>query len=222
MATSFPQGNVGGKRLQLVAKIVVLVGFLVFFHQIGTWIADQISFQLWPRHAATFFPFLVIALVTYMLLLAIPFLPGIEMGLMLMSMLGAPGIILVYLATVLALSLSFFFGKLIPPRVIVRVLEWFHLQRAQELVKALEPLASEERFRFLVERAPSRIVTLLMRHRYLLVAVLFNLPGNALVGGGGGVSLIAGMSKLFPFRKYLLLIALATTPGPIFFLLRAM
>ena len=209
-------------RLQLVAKIVFLVIFLVFFHRIGNWLVDLVSFQLWPRHATTFSPLLVIALVAYMLILSIPFLPGIELGLMLMAMLGAPGIILVYLATVLALSFSFFFGKLIPPRVILRVLDWLHLKRVRELVEKLEPLAHEERFRLLAERAPTRLVTFLMRHRYLLVAALFNLPGNALIGGGGGVGLIVGMSRLFPFRKYLLLIALATTPGPIFFLLRAM
>lgn len=62
---------------------------------------------------------------------------------------------------------------------------------------------------------------LLLRHRYLIIGILFNVPGNALIGGGGGIGLIAGMSKLYPFPKYLLLICLAITPGPILFLLRA-
>ncbi|MGA6994478.1 MAG: hypothetical protein WBX50_11355, partial [Candidatus Deferrimicrobiaceae bacterium] len=64
-------------------------------------------------------------------------------------------------------------------------------------------------------------VPFLLRQRYLVIGVLFNLPGNALIGGGGGIGLIAGMSRLFPFPKYLLLICLAITPGPIIFLLRA-
>lgn len=219
-----PNGGFRGKRsnqLWLAAKLVALVSALVFLNQIGHWLADRVAFQLWPRHAEAFLPFLVIAVATYVFLLSIPFLPGIEMGLMLMSMLGAPGILLVYLATLLALSIGFWLGRLIPPRILEQVLKWFHLGRARELVVALEPLGPEERINYLVGSAPSRMVPFLLRHRYLMVALLFNLPGNALVGGGGGVSLIAGMSRLFPFPRYLLLITVATTPGPLFFLLRA-
>jgi hypothetical protein len=38
---------------------------------------------------------------------------------------------------------------------------------------------------------------------------------------GGGIGLIAGMSRLFPFPKYLLLVCVAITPVPLLFLLRA-
>jgi hypothetical protein len=158
---------------------------------------------------------------TYIVLLAIPFLPGIEVGLMLMAMLGAKGIVLVYLCTLLSLSLSFLFGRVLPPRYLARALGWFHLNRARDLITSLEPLDTEERLRFLLRSAPSRIVPFLLRHRYLIIGALFNVPGNALIGGGGGIGLIAGMSRLFPFPKYLLLICLAITPGPILFLLRA-
>lgn len=226
MPTSPPaQNGFQGKRrnrLWLAAKLVALVSALIFLNQIGHWLADRVAFQLWPRHADAFLPFLVIAVATYVLLLSIPFLPGIEMGLMLMSMLGVPGIFLVYLATLLALSIGFLLGRLIPPHIIEQVLESFHLRRARELVATLESLGPEERINYLVGSAPSRLVPFLLRHRYLMIALLFNLPGNALVGGGGGVSLIAGMSRLFPFPRYLLLITVATTPGPLFFLLRAM
>jgi len=39
--------------------------------------------------------------------------------------------------------------------------------------------------------------------------------------GVGGIALIAGMSRLFPFPKYVLLVCLAITPVPLIFLLRA-
>lgn len=61
----------------------------------------------------------------------------------------------------------------------------------------------------------------LLRHRYLVLALLFNFPGNAIIGDGGGIGLIAGMSRLFPFPKYLLLVCVAITPVPLLFLLRA-
>src|SRR5512143_321222 len=54
------------------------------------------------------------------------------------------------------------------------------------------------------------------------LAVLFNLPGNVVIGDGGGIALIAGMSRLFPFPKYVLLVCLAITPVPLLFLLRAL
>jgi hypothetical protein len=210
-----------GRGIRLAAKIALFLGILVFLNYVIGWLANFIAFQMWPRHmhAASFLLFATV--VSYTLLLAIPFLPGIELGVMLMAMLGPKGIVLVYLCTVLALSLSFLFGRVLPSRYLARALGWFHLKRAREMVDALAPLGPEERLRFLTRSAPSRIVPFLLRHRYLIIGVLFNVPGNALIGGGGGIGLIAGMSRLFPFPKYLLLICLAITPGPIFFLLRA-
>jgi hypothetical protein len=208
------------KKIRLAAKIALFLGILVFLNYAMGWLANLVAFQMWPRHvhAASFLLFATV--VSYILLLAIPFLPGIELGLMLMAMLGSKGIVLVYLCTVLALSLSFLFGRLLPPRHLARALGWFHLTRAREMVDALAPLGPEERLRYLTKGAPSRIVPFLLRHRYLIIGALFNVPGNALIGGGGGIGLIAGMSRLFPFPKYLLLVCLAITPGPIIFLLR--
>ena len=61
-----------------------------------------------------------------------------------MAILGVKEIVLVYLCTVLSLSLSFLFGRLLPPRYVARALGWYHLFRARDLVTALEPLTSEE------------------------------------------------------------------------------
>ena len=79
----------------------------------------------------------------------------------------------------LALSLSFLAGRLLPPYV-ARALGWMRLERARELVR-IEPLDAEERFRYLARSTPSRIVPYLLRHRYFVLAVLFNLPGNAII-----------------------------------------
>ena len=207
--------------IRIASKIALFLAALLFLNYAMGWLANLVAFQMWPRHVGVASFLLFATVVSYMLLLAIPFLPGIELGLMLMAMLGGKGIVLVYLCPVLALSLSFLFGRLLPPRHLARALGWFHLAPAREMVDALAPLGPEERLRFLTKSAPSRIVPFLLRHRYLIIGVLFNIPGNALIGGGGGIGLIAGMSRLFPFPKYLLLVCLAITPGPILFLLRA-
>ena len=52
----------------------------------------------------------------------------------------------------------------------------------------------------------------------LMIAVTLNLPGNVLIGGGGGIGLIAGMSGLCPFPKYILCVSLAIAPLPILLL----
>lgn len=42
-----------------------------------------------------------------------------------------------------------------------------------------------------------------------------NLPGNALIGGGGGIALMAGMSRLFSFPLFLLSLTVAVSPVPL-------
>ena len=213
-------GKSEGGTARVAGKVALFLLILVILNYGMGWIAQRIAFQLWPRHTGMVLTLLTASVFAYVLLLAIPFLPGVEIGLMVMVLLGRPGIVLVYIATILALTLSFLLGRLLSPRVIVRALDWFHLDRARDLVAVLAPLDPEERLRFLLQSAPSRIVPFLLRHRYLVIAVLFNLPGNALIGGGGGIGLVAGMSRLFSYPKYLFAVCLAITPVPILFLLR--
>jgi hypothetical protein len=206
---------------KIATGIVLFLGVLLFLNYGVARLSDLLSFQMWPSdvNLAVFIVFG--SAVLYVVLMALPFMPGIEVGLMLMAMLGIGGIVLVYLCTVLALSLSFLAGRLLPPRYIARALGWLKLERARKLVTELEPLNAEERFRLLAQSTPSRVVPFLLRHRYLVLAVLFNLPGNAIIGDGGGIALIAGMSRLFPFLKFVLLVCVAITPVPLLFLVRA-
>jgi len=44
-----------------------------------------------------------------------------------------------------------------------------------------------------------------------------NIPGNSLVGGGGGIAFIAGLSGLFSYPAYLATILIAVAPVPAFF-----
>ena len=208
-------------RAKLAAGILLFVGILLFLNYGVAKLSDLLAFQMWPSdvNIAVFIVF--VSSILYVVLMALPFMPGIEVGLMLMALLGVGGIILVYLCTVLALSLSFLAGRLLPPRFVARALGWLRRERARKLVTELEPLDAKERFWLLARSTPSRIVPFLLRHRYLVLAVLFNLPGNAIIGDGGGIALIAGMSRLFPFPKYVLLVCLAITPVPLLFLLRA-
>ena len=129
------------------------------------------------------------AIAVYVLLMMLPFVPGVEIGLGMMVMFGPKIAPLVYGATVLALVISFLFGRLVPQQTIVEIFETLHLKRAGRLLRQLEPLDSNERLEFLLQNAGSRIVPFLLRHRFLALMIILNLPGNALLGGGGGISL---------------------------------
>ena len=205
-------------KIRRFFKISLIVGFLVLVNYGGSLVVEQINFQLWPEHEHLMITALWFAIVVYVLWMALPFVPGIELGLALMVMLGTRGIVLVYLCTLLSLSLSFTIGRLIPLNGFARFLGWLHLYKAQDLVLQLEPLNSEEKLNFLLRTAPSKVIPFLLKHRYLTIAIALNLPGNSLIGGGGGIGLITGMSRLYPFPKYILLVSLAITPLPILFL----
>ncbi|MGD8993825.1 MAG: hypothetical protein PVH34_01285 [Syntrophobacterales bacterium] len=205
-------------KVRRFLKISLIVGFLVLLNYGGSLVVQQINFQIWPEHERLIITVLWLAIVVYVLWMALPFVPGIELGLALMVLLGTRGIILVYLCTLLSLSLSFTIGRLIPLKSFARFLGWLHLYKARDLMLQLEPLNSEEKLDFLLRAAPSKVIPFLVKHRYFMIALALNLPGNALIGGGGGIGLISGMSRLYPFPKYTLLVSFAITPVPLLLL----
>ena len=205
-------------RIKLLLKIATIVAIAALLNYGGHLVVGRIEFQLWPEHDHMVVAMFWLSMTAYVLLMALPFAPGIELGLALMMVLGTKGIVLVYICTLVSLSLSFMVGRLIPLEVFARFLGWLHLKNARDLLIRIGLLDAEEKLNYLLNTAPLRIIPFLLKHRYLLVAFILNLPGNALVGGGGGVGVIAGMSGLYPFFRYLLLIGLAILPLPLFFL----
>ena len=151
----------------------------------------------------------------YIVLMAIPFMPGIEVGLSMLMLLGAKVALLVYLSTITALMLSFLIGRFIPVRYAARAFHLFGLARAEDLLQMVAALPVKQRLPFLLDKAPPGIAPLMLRHRYLAIAMLINLPGNMLIGGGGGIALVAGMTRLFPWPAFLLTIAIAVAPVPL-------
>jgi hypothetical protein len=212
------QANAANLKVRRFFKISLMVGVLVLLNYGGRIVVEQINFQLWPEHENLMIRVFWFSVVVYVFWMALPFVPGIELGLALMVILGPKGVVLVYLCTLLSLSLSFVMGRLIPIKAFSRFLGWLHLQKARNLMLQLEPLNSEEKLDFLLSTAPSKIIPYLLKHRYLMIAAALNLPGNVLIGGGGGIGLVAGMSRLCSFPKYILFVSLAITPLPILFL----
>ncbi len=160
---------------------------------------------------------LILALPVYIIFMSIPFGPGIEIGLVLLMVFGADVAVLVYICTLMALSLSFYIGKTIPLNTLIRVMRFLHLHKAELFTTRLQGVERKHLIDVLLSQAPYRIVPFLVRHRYIALVLLINLPGNALIGGGGGIGLIAGLSRLFSYRQFLLAISIAVSPVPVLF-----
>lgn len=216
MSDSDADPDTGPGRRRYTRLLLLLLAVLVL-NLGGGWLSHQVDFQLFPRHDSALELMVLGTALLYLLLIAIPFMPGIEIGLALMMLLGNKGALLIYLCTLAGLSISFLVGKKLPVRYTVRLLNWLHLYRAGSLLARLEPMDQQQRLQFLYRKAPRRWIPFLLRHRYLAVIVLLNLPGNSLIGGGGGIGMIAGISRLFPFSVFLLLTAIAVAPVPMLF-----
>jgi hypothetical protein len=98
----------------------------------------------------------------YAIALSIPFVPGVEIGILLMWQYGVLGVVIVYLASVLGLMADFSARSI--------------LHKSSRLGPFRRRWSSQ--FDRLIARRPGR--------KYLAMGVLLNLPGNTLVGGGGG------------------------------------
>lgn len=162
--------------------------------------------------------FIMAAVAAFVVASATPFVPGAEIGFGLLVMFGAKVAVIVYAAMVTALMLAFLVGRLVPASQVAAGFGYLGLRKARDLALALAPLAPEDRLNLLAERLPYRLVPALLRHRYLALIALLNLPGNSVVGGGGGIAFAAGLSGLFSLPAFLGAVLVAVAPVPAFVL----
>lgn len=204
------------QRARRIAVAVLMYGaILAAGHWGGSWLVSLVGDDLGADTTSPAKHAVAAGLIVYAMLMAIPFLPGMEVSLALLAAFGKNVAPFVYLATVVALSTSFLIGRLVPVGLIVAFFGFLRLRGAQEYVRGVAPLSAEERLELLMAHAPQRIVPALLKYRYLAIAVAFNVPGNAVIGGGGGIALLAGMSGLFGFAMFLAVLAIAVAPIPL-------
>ena len=194
-------------RLTLVAALAYGVHLLIGWADLATHDLD---------HAPSLRLGLLLGLLlAYALLIAIPFVPGVEIGLMLMAMEGGWIAPFVYLATLAGLLLAYAMGRLIPLGHLRAALADLRLHRACALLDRIAPLDQAARLDLLSQHLPRWLRGVVLRHRHLMLALLVNLPGNAVIGGGGGILMLSGLSGLFTLPRLLLTLALAVAPVPL-------
>ena len=196
-------------------KAAFLIAFLVAANYTGDRVLEHLTPHLTPSTEPALHRLIMISITIYILLMMLPFVPGVEIGLGMLMMFGPKIAPLVYGSTVLALGLSFLIGRLVPQQSVIDLLETLRLKRAADVLRRLQPLSPGERLAFLLQNRSARFVPFLLKYRYVALVVALNLPGNALIGGGGGISLVSGFSRMFSFPGFLLIVAIAVSPVPI-------
>ena len=162
---------------------------------------------------------IVLAVLAYILTAALPFVPGAEIGFALLLLFGAQVAPVVYAGMVGALTLSYVMSRLVPPQRVTGALRMLGLPDFADLVETLRNTPPEARAAWMAGQLPGRIAPLALRNRYLLLIALINTPGNSLLGGGGGIAVLAGASGLFSPLRYLACVTVAVAPVPLLFVL---
>ena len=202
--------------LRIAVRIAIIVAFAYGVHLLLNWLMDKSS-TLSPSSKSLMLTSLIaLMLLSYALLMAVPFVPGIEIGLSLIILRGPPIVPFVFSATLTGLTLAYLVGRYMPYSWLQRLLLDFRLVRASQLLERTKDLTPAQRIELLRDRLPAWLGKHMLRWRYVALAALINTPGNSLIGGGGGIALIAGLSRIFTPAATVLTFALAVAPFPIF------
>lgn len=200
-----------------VGIIIIIITILLVLRHLYLYHALEIRNQMILMKGILGWKTLLIGGMLYMVLLSIPFFPGIELGWLLILLFDREGIFVIYLFTQGGFTLSFIIGRWFPR---ARVTARFNIGSLKESFgKRFTRIGSRLgilNFKFFQH---SDTESVLNKFRYLILAILVNTPGNAIIGGGGGIGLVCGMTRSFSWKGFALTIALATLPFPILLLI---
>lgn len=199
----------------MVFRLILLVAFLA----LATWgvhlIRDALDLQIRPDNEQQVHSAIMLGSVAYVGLLALPFVPGAEIGLAMLAAFGPSIAPLIYVATVASMMVAYTVGRFLPISALERLLFFLRMRRAAALVARAALLSPEDRLAMLLDGQSPRSIKLGLRYRYIAVALAVNTPGNSIIGGGGGIMMMAGLSGIFSPIATFLTISLAVSPVPL-------
>jgi hypothetical protein len=205
-----------GQRIGRIAvRLIGVLGF-VFLMKLGIdLLFAKIALFESDAAARAMIGLIITVMVGYAILLAIPFVPGVEIGIALLIVEGSNAAPMVYLATVVGLTLAFCIGQYAPLSRMIQLCNDLYLYRIAILLDRINQTPREDRLDAMHDRLPRWLAPILCNYRYVTLGVAINLPGNIALGGGGGIMMAGGLSRLFQTRFAILTIALATLPVPL-------
>jgi len=197
-----------------VALGLVVLGVIVLNTALS-WVQDMVGRMKTTDAQQVMSTMMIGALILYAVLIACPFMPGIEVGVALLMLQGAQIAPFVYLATVTGLMLAYLLGQLVPLTTLHHIFCSLGLRKAVALIETMQNTAPEDRLVQQRERLPGWLGKLTVDYRYLTVGLLLNVPGTFAIGGGGGILMVAGLSRLFNGWAMLGTLLIATIPVPL-------
>ena len=192
----------------IVAAVLLIRGIYMAFH---AWVdtldvGAQASAMIW---------LIALGLVAYALLIAVPFVPAVELGIALMVMEGPNVAPFVYAATIIGLYFAFWIGERVSLDWLHRLFRDLHMIKACMLLDTIQKEPRGKRLAQLEDRLPRWLAPFATRYRYVTIAVLLSVPGNFAIGGGGGIMMVAGVSRFFTGGKMFLTLVIAVLPIPL-------
>jgi hypothetical protein len=199
----------------LVLRLLVVIAVLLLAVYLSGRVKDALGFEVMPHNEAWMHKMILLGLLSYVVLTALPFVPGAEIGMTLLTVFGAQMAPYIYLATILSLLLAYGAGRLVSLEATARFVKRLRMPKVSGFLESLAAIPREDRPQMLVTSTGHPALKRLARFRYVALAVLINVPGNALFGGGGGLSFVSGLSGVFTLPWFLLTIAIAVLPVPL-------
>lgn len=206
-------------RRRLVALFLLYAALIGGGWLLGHWLTEWAIMDIRPSNEPEIHRMVMLVSAVYVVASAVPFVPGAEIGFSMIAVLGSRIAVLVYACMVLALTLAYAVGRFVPARVTAALLGGLGMERGRRMILRTAELDPDDRLALFMARSPHRILPFLLRHRYIALALALNLPGNTVLGGGGGLALAAGMSGLFAPLRFVATILLAVAPLPALILL---
>jgi uncharacterized membrane protein YdjX (TVP38/TMEM64 family) len=143
---------------RLALMIMIYLGLIIGGGYAGDWISQSLQITVYPHNEPMFHKIIMTLIAAYIALTAIPFVPGIEIGLGLIVTFGPPIVPLVYAGSLVALTLSYSVGRLVPEPWLATGFRKVGLLRAEKMMSELSIISPEERVPYLISCAPKKWV----------------------------------------------------------------
>jgi len=196
-----------------IGMVVFWAVLLAVGHHLSHYGFHQLKFLLDDSSSNLSMSMLLLAGFAYLLVLSIPYVPGIEIGLLIMVLFGPTGVLVAYLATVGGIVLAFAAGRNLPASLTCRWLAHIGLSNLAAspdlVIRKLTVGGNSSR------PWTTKVGSMLLSYRHIALAVCLNLPGNSALGGGGGIGLICGLGRTFNWKEFVGTVIVAVSPVPI-------
>lgn len=196
-----------------MSYIALMVGGVM----LGNWLFSSIRIDAQSATAMPIIWMLVPVFIIYFICSGLPFVPASEIGFGLLIIFGGEIAPLVVAVAAAGLITSFLVGRFVSKRQLARFLEYFGLVRAPAFLRKLRTMTSNQTLDYLLSDAPRKLGPIMLKYRYLGIVALLNIPGNAVIGGGGGIAFMAGVSGVFGTTGFIIATIIGVLPYPLFF-----